>query len=117
METASPFQDSDTVTSALDNYMKTVLKCQNVERKINYLMNFGSLCYDYNQPSYASKAYRLALDLCLANETEIVPRFQDYAFTAAKSIQFLSESCSDECQALYEQQIKQFYTERFPQSL
>lgn len=116
METTNLFQDSaDRVTSALDDYMETVLKCQNVERKINYLINFGSLCYDYNQPSYASKAYKLALDICLANETGEFPRFRDYALTAARSIQYLADTCKEnECRVMYVQQIDQFYKDKFP---
>lgn len=116
METVNPFQESaDRVASALDDYMETVLKCQNVERKINYLINFGSLCYDYNQPIYASKAYKLALDICLANETGIVPRFKDYAYTAARSIQYLADTCqNDDCRAMHVHQIEQFYKDKFP---
>lgn len=106
--------EEEKMDSALDDYMEAVLKCQNVERKIKYLMNFGSLCYDYNQPDHASKAYKLALDLCLANEDGLSPRFKDHAVTAARSIQFLANVCAEQNSVVHnEQQIVDFYNQKF----
>jgi hypothetical protein len=117
METINEFQRiaSNGVYSVIDEYMSVVLNCTNVERKINYLINLGSLCYDYNQGTYASDIYKKALDLCLENETGMFPRFKTHALIAAKSIQFVNGSfCDNGCKTQYEEQIKNFYEQRFP---
>jgi hypothetical protein len=112
MEMTNSYQSiaQESIYSAIDEYMTAILKCRNVERKINYLINLASLCYDYNQGVYASKVYEKALEICLENETGIFPRFKNQALMAARSIRSVEENPEKQ----HEEQIKAFYEQRFP---
>lgn len=103
------------VQSLVDDYLKAILSCKNIERKINSLINLGSLCYDYNQESYACELYRKALDICLENETGSFPRFKDQALMAARSIQVSMPKTGDEAAVkINEERVRSFYLQRFP---
>lgn len=103
------------LNSAVDEYMNNILLSQNVERKIDYLINLASLCFDYNQAIYASKVYKKVMDVCMENETGTYPRFKEKALIAARSIQsFIATFLGTENQKNYEDRVINFYNERFP---
>ncbi|MCL1938698.1 MAG: hypothetical protein FWF52_09925 [Candidatus Azobacteroides sp.] len=99
----------DKYAVAVDEYMRAILCCKNVERKINYLINLGGLCCDCEQHFYANKVYKKALEICLENETGMFPRFKNQALMVARNIQGTGKNASTEC----EEQTKKFYEQRF----